>query len=329
MAASGQTSHVRSILPDEDEIHKRVRLRLERQGVLRREPTPLVMYRAIARRAPATTVLPATGQRGYSYDAGMNGELAQCFALATHTSARLRGLRGADWLGTSHTTFQYVGTVSFDGADGLDEWVRRVEADAVDRVWLAVPSLDPEERREGPPASVRAAFAGGVLGGLLATGTGGSRLWQADWHVGDREAPESRIWVVRYQSRPVAIEPQRPDVFDTAHTLDQTLERAARFSERQGLHWGTLFTRARQHWSGAADPAWPDPDQLFPPGWPDPDSRRLAAMAATAWVFGGMGSWNDLGFVDQAAQTEYEQISRDLYAAVLRACVAAANVDLP
>lgn len=259
----------------------------------------------------------------------MNGELAQYFALATHTSAGLRDPRGADGHGMSHNTFQYVGAVSFDGTDGLDEWVRRVETDAVDRVWLAVPSLDPEKRRDGPPASVRAAFAGGMLGGLLATGTGESRLWQADWHVGDRDAPESRIWVVRYQSRPVAIEPQRPDVFDAARVLDGALERAAQFSERHELGWATLFARARHHWSGDADPTEADPDHLFPPTWPDPDSRRLAAMASTAWVFGGMGSWNDLGFVDQATQSEYEQISRDLYTAVLTACVAAANTNLP
>jgi hypothetical protein len=259
----------------------------------------------------------------------MNGELGQYFAVVTHTNARLCGQPGVGGIGMAHSTFRYVGAVGFDGVGGLDEWGRRVEADGVGRMWLAVPGLEPEERREGVPAAVRAAFAGGMLGGVLATGTGGSRLWQAHWEVGDRDAPESRIWVVRYESRPVAIEPQRPDVFDAARILDRALERATEFAEGQELRWGALFTRARGYWSGDADPAEADPDHLFPPGWPDPDSRRLAAMAVTAWVFGGMGSWNDLWFQDQAAQDEYERITSDLYAAVLRACVAAANVDLP
>ena len=44
-------------------------------------------------------------------------------------------------------------------------------------------------------------------------------------------------------------------------------------------------------------------------------------------MFGGMGSWNDLGFPEPEIQHEYEQISRDLFAAVMLACVVSANAD--
>jgi hypothetical protein len=40
-----------------------------------------------------------------------------------------------------------------------------------------------------------------------------------------------------------------------------------------------------------------------------------------------MGSWNDLGFAERDVESEYEQVSRALFAAVRRACVAAANAD--
>jgi hypothetical protein len=52
-------------------------------------------------------------------------------------------------------------------------------------------------------------------------------------------------------------------------------------------------------------------------------------MAQAAWVFGGMGSWNDLGFAENDLQRQYEQITRELFTAVLQACVSAANIDLP
>jgi hypothetical protein len=43
--------------------------------------------------------------------------------------------------------------------------------------------------------------------------------------------------------------------------------------------------------------------------------------AQSAWVFGGMGSWNDLGFAG-AEQKEYERVSKHLYAALTDAICA-------
>lgn len=44
--------------------------------------------------------------------------------------------------------------------------------------------------------------------------------------------------------------------------------------------------------------------------------------------FRGYGSWNDLGFVDRVVAAEYEEVSRNLYAAVLAALLASVNDDL-
>ena len=43
-----------------------------------------------------------------------------------------------------------------------------------------------------------------------------------------------------------------------------------------------------------------------------PESEAMLQAAMASWVFGGMGSWNDLGF-DGAAREEYEKVSADLY----------------
>lgn len=50
-------------------------------------------------------------------------------------------------------------------------------------------------------------------------------------------------------------------------------------------------------------------------------------MAAQAWVFGGMGSWNDLGFSDADSHHRYQEVTRRLYDGVLRAFVATVNQD--
>ncbi|MCC6989411.1 MAG: hypothetical protein IT181_10455 [Acidobacteria bacterium] len=54
------------------------------------------------------------------------------------------------------------------------------------------------------------------------------------------------------------------------------------------------------------------------------DSLRLLAAARAAWVFGGMGSWNDQGFEGET-QAQYEQLSDDLYRLLNTAIVTAAN----
>ncbi|MBW3624663.1 MAG: hypothetical protein KY468_14755 [Armatimonadetes bacterium] len=41
-------------------------------------------------------------------------------------------------------------------------------------------------------------------------------------------------------------------------------------------------------------------------------ARQLLATATQAYVFGGMGSWNDIGF-EGSLQREYEKVSADLY----------------
>ncbi len=54
-------------------------------------------------------------------------------------------------------------------------------------------------------------------------------------------------------------------------------------------------------------------------------ARRLFAAARRAWVFGGMGSWNDNSFREQAVNDEYRDITAELYDAVLESIMAAVN----
>ncbi|HEX6685160.1 MAG TPA: hypothetical protein VF062_20385, partial [Candidatus Limnocylindrales bacterium] len=112
----------------------------------------------------------------------MNGELVQYFALATHATARLldpQTTTTATDLEASHAAFQFTAAVTFDAAPGVDRWISQLAGTGADRVWLAVPDLNPQDGRG-------AAFAGGLRAGLLTTSPAGNRLWQATWQVGDR-----------------------------------------------------------------------------------------------------------------------------------------------
>ena len=113
-------------------------------------------------------------------------------------------------------------------------------------------------------------------------------------------------------------DPSRATCCRGSATRRGPLATAEQFAAQSGL----------QPWD--ADPTAEPPyhRDLFPDHCYSEASRRFASMAQAAWVFGGMGSWNDLGFSEPEIHSEFEQISRDLFAAVMLACVASANADL-
>jgi hypothetical protein len=57
-------------------------------------------------------------------------------------------------------------------------------------------------------------------------------------------------------------------------------------------------------------------------------ATQLLGAAQAAWVFGGMGSWNDLWF-EGDDQSLYEQLSEELYQLLNAAIVIAANTRAP
>jgi hypothetical protein len=159
-----------------------------------------------------------------------------------------------------------------------------------------------------------AGFANAGRWGLAATGGQQPEVWRASWAVGDRNAPERRIWSVHYQGAFVdQVALQRPDLRSAREQLTKALEAAREFAMQQDLDtWPAWFERAL---TSSDIPYYPD---MLPSAYTS-EARHLAAMAAQAWVFGGMGSWNDLGFGDRAVEAEYEEVWVDHLAE--RGCV--------
>jgi hypothetical protein len=151
-----------------------------------------------------------------------------------------------------------------------------------------------------------------------------AEAWCASWTVGDRSVAKNRIWAVHYEGEPAGeVLPQRPDLRVAGEQLRKSLRSAREFAARHGLDtWVAWFDRALA--SSSDIPYHPD---MLPAAYPPP-SRHLAAAVAQAWAFGGMRSWNDIGFVDGAVQSEYRELSAQLYAATLQALLASANDGL-
>ena len=108
--------------------------------------------------------------------------------------------------------------------------------------------------------------------------------------------------------------------------LKNTLIEITDFALKQNLkNWSEIFNKAIV----VIDSASPEEDyyhkDLIPQGNYSLIARQILFSAGSAWVFGGMGSWNDLGF-DGKDNDTYERLSEQLYSNIISAIIASINV---
>lgn len=266
----------------------------------------------------------------------VNGELAQAICLASYGSVWLASAAHPEppVLERENSTFKFVGSVWFQflagssaqqfRADTVTDWLRQLRARQAERLWLVIPEAKPVTDLGQPvDEHMLAGFANAGRWSIVTTGVRQPEVWRASWSVGDRNAPGHRIWSVRYEGIYAdRVTPPRPDLKDATAQLTAALEAARSFAMSQAMDgWSAWFERALT----VSDHIPYHPDML-PPAYPS-EARHLAAMAARAYVFGGMGSWNDVFFEDDAVAAEYAAVSRNLYSALLLASVASVNND--
>jgi hypothetical protein len=266
----------------------------------------------------------------------MNGELAQLICLATYGTTWLRlssvtdPAQPADLI--RNTTFKYVRSTEFAPESGAtladpSAWLHDLRARGYWRLWLALPEVVPVRARwPYLEPHLEAGFANGGHWYVLATGSQPTEEWGATWRVIEPRPADDRIWTVTYAGTLADGDtPLQPDLAQAGSALDRALTDARNLARRlDEAEWATQFDEA----ISATDERPPYQPDLIDPTYPD-DARRLIAKASRAWVFGGMGSWNDLGFEDPARRAEHAEVSRLLFATLLQACIAAVNCPLP
>jgi len=270
----------------------------------------------------------------------VNGELAQVLVLASHGTRFLASGGEAPRL-ASNSAFVGCGPVRFEAggappAPARPDAVRDEPGDPVAR-WLsslatggvrrlaAVAGTDPQTRGALTlEAHQSVAFANAGDWALVSEGPT-QEVWRPTWRVGTGGgAGRGPVVVYRASRPPRPLEVPATSVAAAAATLAAVLEDAGDFAAEAGLTpWDQVFVLALAARSADEPQTAYFPD-LLPTDWPRP-SRSLAAMASTAWVFGAMGSWNDLSFADEATRSRYDAVSVDLYRAVLDGLVTAAN----
>jgi hypothetical protein len=280
----------------------------------------------------------------------MQGTIAQVIALTTYGNAFVVGAPAfdvSDFYPTSgaFTFCEYVRFVYLRQkgdmreevayADDPPAWFARLKKDGVYAIRMI---YGPTEGKKLGDKQIADRMLVGFVGGggrwLIETvSPNGSDFWEARWEVGDQNRPDSRIWRVTYgriASNQPTLERQAIDLDEIKTRLADNLEAIGNFARMRKLDG---FARAFD--AGLAQLNAQDPYKSARRSNLVPDQEALPLVAAqllgaaqVAWVFGGMGSWNDL-WVEGDDQSLYEQLSEDLYHLLNAAIAAAANSSAP
>jgi len=101
--------------------------------------------------------------------------------------------------------------------------------------------------------------------------------------------------------------------------LEDLCEFAGKFDYSQ--HWVENFNNSKKMMKEFEPQS---SDEFLPSGIFSKEARQLIAGAFASWVFGGMGSWNDLAFSGED-QERYTSLSDKLYSTLCQAIVSGVN----
>jgi hypothetical protein len=269
----------------------------------------------------------------------MNGPIAQAVALTCHANAVLAGNAATPFF-PSNSTCQFCDRVTFATrsqsllgeasvelcADSPDAWFSWLASRSPGRAllrWAPTSTSDRSDR-------MTAGFVGG--GGtwfIEVTGDQNrSNWWVPQWEVWNRSAPNRRIWRVAYTCR-------RGDAVrgNVAHLAAARAQLAAAvadvhvFASAHDLKgFADAFGRARETLTTGVLHGYHR--DLAPAGFLDAAAVMTLDACQSAWVFGGMGSWNDMAFAG-ADQATYARISEALFLALVAAIQAAVGDSGP
>lgn len=270
----------------------------------------------------------------------MNGTLAQILSLVSYGNRFLNSENLPENYYPENVAFKFCNQVNFLHLNALSETnTEETDVAADPPSWFFMLKQNGCRKlsayyhpSEGNPTNTPDHQLAGFVGGggtwlIEAIYASHSEFWANRWEVTRRDDPQQNIWSVNY-GRTVAQAPTidfRPDVSATKQNLAATLTAIEAFASRQQLaNWAEIFKRALNLLESPA-PAQGWYEQLI-----DSSTYSLAALqmlysAMSAYVFGGMGSWNDLGFELDEDNKTYDELSVQLYDQINHAFVSGIN----
>ena len=270
----------------------------------------------------------------------MTHPVAQFVALTCHANAFLQGRRVPRFF-PANSTCTFCDGIKFFGvtktllgkireeevARSPDAWFAYLHAADISAIRLA---RTPQHHPRIPERMSAGFVGGGGTWAMEAVQQNGQRaIWLSRWEVWNQNAPELRIWRVSYGRVSVRRAAAAPvtALESLAGRFRSALADIHRFSERHNCAGFTArFSKAIETLDAEGEKRHGHHQDLAPDGCLPALALRLLDACQSAWVFGGMGSWNDMAF-DGEAQVEYERTSEQLFLTLNEVIQAAANAS--
>ncbi|WP_395646618.1 hypothetical protein [Terricaulis sp.] len=263
----------------------------------------------------------------------MQGPVAQALLLACAGNAFLSG-RDLTGFWPDSVVFKFSRSCDFRVVDGDADRLLAPDPLAWFETLRGVRGLHlhhaPRPRAPGQTLAVEERMMAGFVGGgpawlIEVVGEGRSMLWQGFDRLGDRNDPERKIWLNTYlrvgetEPQEYAAQPLAEACADLDHAL---LEIGAVAARMQYGNWSDVFAAARASLSAPGDHFFYRDFERYA-GF-GPVQQGLLAAATGGSVFGGMGSWNDVGPCPEL-EADYNRTSEQLYTTLNNAIAALAN----
>lgn len=172
----------------------------------------------------------------------------------------------------------------------------------------------------------------GLIGGggkwvLHSHGPGTTKAWEADWTVGYPNDQDQKIWEVKYLGEDIR-SPGLDFASPKTNELLASLIEIEKFAIDQDLDgFSTCFRKSIETLESRGKILHGYHQDLVPDCYETYDAKFILDACQSAWVFGGMGSWNDMMF-EGDAQMQYEKLSDNLFRNLIGAIVDASNSTL-
>jgi hypothetical protein len=272
----------------------------------------------------------------------MNGPMAQIVAMTCFGNAILSGYR-IDSFYPDNSTFRFCNRVKFvtfynspfgqwqtgEIAKSPDEWFDKLKSSSVRGIYLAT---IPQNKPNFPDR----VSAGGIGGGKIwemevALPNHQSDHYRASWEPGNKDEPNKKVWNVSYgrMYTTITIKKELIDLAGINSSLTKAITEIHAFSANNFKDFTKTFADALETLNSKGMVLHGYHRDLFPSGFLSLEAVAILDACQQAWVFGGMGSWNDTSFRDKEIEIEYERVSEQLFQAINEAITAGVNSTFP
>ncbi|MES2108058.1 MAG: hypothetical protein V4577_04895 [Bacteroidota bacterium] len=154
-----------------------------------------------------------------------------------------------------------------------------------------------------------------------------STYWIGKEDLTHKDKKDGKIWNITYSqllSKPDAFQPNY-SLVEAKQKLASILTRIAAFADKHNMdYWADIFQKAKKNLTITQPVVDYYKDFIVIENY-SLSARQVLFAASTAWVFGGMGSWNDILYENEKDNSLNNALSSELYDAVIEGTIAAVN----